>query len=226
MLRRKLASEFLGTAILIATVVGSGAMATNLSRDIGIQLLINTIATVFVLYIIITLLGPISGAHFNPVVTGVEFFTKKIKAKVFALYVVAQLAGAATGAIIANLMFDYSAIYISQKERSGANLLLGEVVATAGLILIILLALKQKKDKKIARLVAAWIGAAYFFTSSTSFANPAAVFGRMLSDTFSGIAPRSAPLFILAEIVGGLLGYLGFKALTSQSKSPKSKSGK
>jgi glycerol uptake facilitator-like aquaporin len=118
-------------------------------------------------------------------------------------------------------MFEYSAIYISQKERSGANLLLGEVIATAGLILIILLALKQKEDKKIARLVAAWIGAAYFFTSSTSFANPAAVFGRMLSDTFSGIAPRSAPLFILAEIVGALLGYLGFKALTSKAKSGK-----
>jgi len=221
MLRRKLASEFLGTATLIATVVGSGAMATNLSSDVGIQLLINTIATVFVLYILITLLGPISGAHFNPVVTGIDFFTKKIKAKTFAIYIAAQLAGAATGAIVANLMFEYSAIYISQKERSGANLLLGEVVATAGLILIILLALKQKEDKKIARLVAAWIGAAYFFTSSTSFANPAAVFGRMLSDTFSGIAPRSAPLFILAEIVGGLLGYLGFKTLTSKTKSGK-----
>ena len=221
MLRRKLASEFLGTATLIATVVGSGAMATALSSDIGIQLLINTIATVFVLYIIITLLGPISGAHFNPVVTGVELFTKKIKAKVFALYVAAQLAGAAVGAMVANLMFDYSAIYISQKERTGSNLLLGEVVATAGLILIILLALRQKEDKKIARLVAAWIGAAYFFTSSTSFANPAAVFGRMLSDTFSGIAPSSAPLFVLAEIIGGVLGYLGFRALTTNAKSGK-----
>ena len=125
------------------------------------------------------------------------------------------------GAMIANLMFEYSAIYISQKERTGANLLLGEVVATAGLILIIHLALKQKEDKKIARLVAAWIGAAYFFTSSTSFANPAAVFGRMFSDTFSGIAPVSAPLFVLAEILGGLLGYLGFKALTSKAKSGK-----
>ncbi len=221
MLRRKLVSEFLGTATLIATVVGSGAMATNLSSDIGIRLLINTIATVFVLYILITLLGPISGAHFNPVVTGVDFFTKKIKARVFALYIAAQLAGAATGAIVANLMFEYPAIYISQKERSGVNLLLGEVVATAGLILIILLALKQKEDRKIARLVAAWIGAAYFFTSSTSFANPAAVFGRMLSDTFSGIAPHSAPLFILAEIVGGLLGYLAFNTLTTKEKSGK-----
>ena len=221
MLRRQLASEFLGTATLIATVVGSGAMATALSSDIGIQLLINTIATVFVLYIIITLLGPISGAHFNPIVTGVELFTKKISLKVFASYVAAQLAGAAVGAMVANLMFDYSAIYISQKERTGANLLLGEVVATAGLILIILLALKQKEDKKIARLVAAWIGAAYFFTSSTSFANPAAVFGRIFSDTFSGIAPSSAPLFVLAEIAGGVLGFLGFKALTSNGKSGK-----
>jgi len=221
MLRRKLASEFLGTATLIATVVGSGAMATSLSSDIGIQLLINTIATVFVLYILITLLGPISGAHFNPVVTGVDFFTKKIKAAEFSLYVIAQLAGATIGAMVANLMFDFSAIYISQKERVGANLLLGEVVATAGLILIIHLALKQKEDKKIARLVAAWIGAAYFFTSSTSFANPAAVFGRIFSDTFSGIAPKSAPLFVLAEIVGGVLGYLGFIALTTKSKSGK-----
>ena len=131
------------------------------------------------------------------------------------------LAGAAVGVMIANLMFEYSAIYISQKERTGAHLLLGEVIATAGLILIIHLALKQKEDKKIARLVAAWIGAAYFFTSSTSFANPAAVFGRMFSDTFSGIAPKSAPLFVLAEIIGGLLGYLGFKALTSKTKSGK-----
>jgi glycerol uptake facilitator-like aquaporin len=226
MLRRKLTSEFLGTATLLATVIGSGAMAVSLSSDIGIQLLINTIATVFILYIIITLLGPISGAHFNPVVTAVDYFTKKMKAKDCLLYIIAQLAGAAVGAIVANLMFDLKAINISQHQRSGANLLLAEVIATAGLILIIHLALKQKEDKKIPRLVAAWIGAAYFFTSSTSFANPAAVFGRMFSDTFSGIAPKSAPLFILAEILGGLLGYLGFKTLTSQSKSPKAKSGK
>ena len=222
MLRRKLASEFLGTATLIATVVGSGAMATALSSDIGIQLLINTIATVFVLYIIITLLGPISGAHFNPVVTGVEFFTKKIKGKVFALYVVAQLAGAATGAVIANLMFEYSAIYISQKERTGANLLLGEVVATAGLILIILLALKQKEDKKIARLVAAWIGAAYFFTSSTSFANPAATVGRIFSDSFAGIGPESVPVFVIAQLVGAGLGIVLARAFANSKKKKKS----
>jgi glycerol uptake facilitator-like aquaporin len=221
MLRRRLTSEFLGTATLLATVIGSGAMAASLSSDIGIQLLINTVATVFILYIIITLLGPISGAHFNPVVTAVDYFVKKMKAKDAFLYIMAQLAGAAVGAILANLMFDLKAINISQHQRSGANLLLAEVIATAGLILIIHLALKQKEDKKIARLVAAWIGAAYFFTSSTSFANPAAVFGRMFSDTFSGIAPKSAPLFILAEILGGFLGYLGFKALT-----PKSKTGK
>lgn len=226
MLRRKLTSEFLGTATLLATVIGSGAMAVSLSSDIGIQLLINTIATVFILYIIITLLGPISGAHFNPVVTAVDYFTKKKSAKDSFLYILSQLAGAAAGAIVANLMFDLKAINISQHQRSGANLLLAEVIATAGLILIIHLALKQKEDKKIPRLVAAWIGAAYFFTSSTSFANPAAVFGRMFSDTFSGIAPKSAPLFILAEILGGLLGYVGFKTLTSQSKSPKAKSGK
>ena len=226
MLQRRLTSEFLGTATLLATVIGSGAMAASLSSDIGIQLLINTVATVFILYIIITLLGPISGAHFNPVVTAVDYFTKKMKANDAFLYIMAQLAGAAVGAILANLMFDLKAINISQHQRSGSNLLLAEVIATAGLILIIHLALKQREDKKIPRLVAAWIGAAYFFTSSTSFANPAAVFGRMFSDTFSGIAPKSAPLFILAEILGGLLGYLGFKALTAQSKSSKAKSGK
>jgi glycerol uptake facilitator-like aquaporin len=221
MIRTKLASEFLGTATLLATVVGSGAMATNLSSDVGIQLLINTIATVFVLYILITLLAPISGAHFNPVVSAISALAKEISAKTFVLYSTVQIAGAAVGAGLANLMFEYPLIDISQKERTGSNLFLSEVLATAGLLFIINLAVSQKESKKIPRLVAAWIGAAYFFTSSTSFANPAAVIGRTLSDTFSGIAPRSAPLFILAEIIGALLGYLAFKALTTKSKKRK-----
>lgn len=221
MIRTKLASEFLGTATLLATVVGSGAMATNLSNDVGVQLLINTIATVFILYILITLLAPISGAHFNPVVSAISALAKEISLKTFALYSVAQIAGAAVGAAIANLMFEYPLVNVSQKERTGSNLFLSEVLATAGLLFIINLAVSQRESKKIPRLVAAWIGAAYFFTSSTSFANPAAVIGRTLSDTFSGIAPRSAPLFILAEIIGALLGYLAFKALTSKSKKRK-----
>ena len=221
MIRTKLASEFLGTATLLATVVGSGAMATNLSNDVGIQLLINTTATVFILYILITLLAPISGAHFNPVVSAISAIAKEISLKTFALYSVVQIAGAAAGAAIANLMFEYPLINISEKERTGSNLFLSEVLATAGLLFIINLAVSQRESKKIPRLVAAWIGAAYFFTSSTSFANPAAVIGRTLSDTFSGIAPRSAPLFIVAEIIGALLGYLAFKALTSKSKKRK-----
>ena len=221
MIRKKLASEFLGTATLLATVVGSGAMATNLSSDVGVQLLINTIATVFILYILITLLAPISGAHFNPAVSAISAIAKEISVKTFALYSVAQIAGAAAGAAIANLMFEYPLINISQKERAGLNLLLSEVLATAGLVFIINLAVSQKESKKIPHLVAAWIGAAYFFTSSTSFANPAAVIGRTLSDTFSGIAPRSVPLFIIAEIIGAILGYLAFTSLTSNSKKRK-----
>ena len=221
MLRRKLASEFLGTATLIATVVGSGAMATNLSSDIGIQLLINTIATVFVLYILITLLSPISGAHFNPLVSAIAFFRKELTAAHAIAFFVVQILGGSLGAIIANLMFEHHALDPSQKVRDGAHLWLGEVIASAGLIFIIFLAIKQGIDKKIPRLVAAWIGAAYFFTSSTSFANPAVTIARSLTDSFSGINFSSVPAFIAAQIVGAALGYAGFKFLTSKTKSGK-----
>ena len=196
-------------------------MATNLSTDIGIQLLINTIATVFTLYIAITLLGPISGAHFNPLVSVIALFQKKLSTSDTFYFIIAQILGGCSGAVIANLMFEHPAIEPSQHLRNGAHLWLGEVVASAGLLFIILLAVKQGIDKKIPRLVAAWIGAAYFFTSSTSFANPAVTFARSLTDSFSGIDISSAPAFILFQFLGAALGYLAFTVITHKAKSGK-----
>jgi glycerol uptake facilitator-like aquaporin len=221
MLRKKLFAEFLGTAVLVATVVGSGIMATNLSADLGIDLLINTVATVFVLYILITLLAPISGAHFNPLVSGIAYFRKELSAANTIYFFIAQILGGSLGAVLANLMFEHPAIEPSQHVRNGSHLLLGEVIASAGLIFIIFLAVKQGIDKKIPRLVAAWIGAAYFFTSSTSFANPAVTIARGLTDSFSGIKFSSAPGFIAAQIVGAILGYAGFRFISSKAKSGK-----
>jgi glycerol uptake facilitator-like aquaporin len=217
MMRRKLASEFLGTATLIATVVGSGAMATALSNDIGIQLLINTIATVFVLYILITLLGPISGAHFNPVVSLVQLVGKSQKISETLSYIVAQVIGAIAGAILANFMFDQEALQISTRAREGFGLLLGEVIATAGLIAIIGILSKREQSNLIPVAVAAWIGSAYFFTSSTSFANPAVTIGRVFSNTFAGIEPGSVLPFIAAQLVGAALGMLAVRAVTKTS---------
>ena len=221
MLRKKLFAEFLGTAVLVATVVGSGIMATNLSADLGIDLLINTVATVFVLYILITLFAPISGAHFNPLVSAISFFRKELSAASTFYFFIAQILGGSLGAILANLMFEHPAIEPSQHVRNGSHLLLGEIIASAGLIFIIFLAVKQGIDKKIPRLVAAWIGAAYFFTSSTSFANPAVTIARGLTDSFSGIKFSSVPGFIGAQIVGAILGYAGFRFITSKTKSGK-----
>ena len=196
-------------------------MATNLSTDIGIQLLINTIATVFTLYIAITLLGPISGAHFNPLVSVIALFQKKLSTSDTFYFIIAQILGGCSGAVIANLMFEHPAIEPSQHLRNGGHLWLGEVVASAGLLFIILLAVKQGIDKKIPRLVAAWIGAAYFFTSSTSFANPAVTIARSLTDSFSGIDISSVPAFILFQFVGAALGYLAFTVITHKAKSGK-----
>jgi len=221
MLRKRLFAEYLGTATIVATVVGSGIMATNLSTDVGLQLLINTVATVFTLYIAITLLGPISGAHFNPLVSVVELFRKNLSVTDTFYFIIAQILGGCSGVMIANLMFEHPAIDPSQRIREGAHLWLGEVVASAGLLFIILLAVKQGIDKKIPRLVAAWIGAAYFFTSSTSFANPAVTIARSLSDSFSGIDISSVPAFILFQFIGAALGFSAFTFITHKSKSGK-----
>jgi glycerol uptake facilitator-like aquaporin len=212
---RKLLAEYLGTALLVAIVVGSGIMATDLTQDVGLQLLINTIATVFGLGVLILILAPISGAHFNPVVTLVDLIQGKSSFIQFLQYAVVQIAGAITGAFLANAMFGQAVIQTATKLRSGSNLYLAEIVATAGLILVINLLVNQKNFTVIPAAVAAWIGSAYFFTSSTSFANPAVTIGRTFSDSFAGIAPECAPKFIAAQILGAIIGLGLVKALTN-----------
>jgi glycerol uptake facilitator-like aquaporin len=210
----KLLSEFLGTCLLVCIVVGSGIMATNLSQDIGIQLLINTVSTVFGLMVLIQLLMPISGAHFNPVVTLINLIQKNVSISTFIKFSIVQTAGAITGAFLANAMFNLDLFETSTKIRSGSNLYLGEVIATAGLILVINLLVSQEKTALIPVMVASWIGSAYFFTSSTSFANPAVTIGRIFSDSFAGIAPGSVLQFIAAQIIGALLGLGIFKVVS------------
>ena len=211
---KKLLAEFLGTTLLVAIVVGSGIMATDLTQDVGLQLLINTIATVFGLAVLILILAPISGAHFNPVVTLVDLIQGKSSILQFIQYVVAQVGGAISGALLANAMFDHAIVETATKLRSGSNLYLAEIVATAGLILVINLLVAQKNLTVIPAAVAAWIGSAYFFTSSTSFANPAVTVGRTFSDSFAGIAPECVPQFIAAQILGALIGLGLVKVLT------------
>ena len=212
---KKVLGEYLGTTLLVAIVVGSGIMATNLSQDVGVQLLINTISTLFGLAVLIQILGPISGANFNPVVTMVDLIQKRTNVMTFIQYAIAQTAGAITGAILANGMFSHPLIEISTKTRSGGNQYLGEIVATAGLILIINLMIHQEKTALIPVIVASWIGSAYFFTSSTSFANPAVTVGRIFSDSFAGIAPECVLKFIAAQILGALIGLGLTKVLTN-----------
>ena len=209
----KLLAEFLGTGVLAATVVGSGIMATSLTKDVAVQLLIVAVATVFILAVLIQMLAPISGAHFNPAVSLVDFLNKDISAKKLALYIIAQVFGGVLGVMTANAMFELPGIQTSTHARSGAGLWLGEVVATAGLILVIQIVGAQKNGKYIPFSVAGWIGAAYFFTSSTSFANPAVTFARSLSDTFAGIELSSVPAFILAQLIGAGVGLVIAKGL-------------
>ena len=210
----KLVSEFLGTCLLVCIVVGSGIMATNLSQDIGVQLLINAVSTVFGLMVLIQLLMPISGAHFNPAVTLISLIQKTVSISTFIKFSIVQTAGAITGAILANAMFNLALFETSTKIRSGSNLYLGEVIATAGLILVINLLVSQEKTALIPVMVASWIGSAYFFTSSTSFANPAVTVGRIFSESFAGIAPSSVLQFIAAQIIGALLGLGIFKVVS------------
>jgi len=209
----KLISEFVGMALLACVVVGSGIMGTNLSPDPGVALLINTISTIFALAILILILGPISGAHFNPAVTLVSLVNKTIQTKDALSYIAVQIAGAITGAIVANVMFDLTVIQISKTDRITVGKLLGEVIATAGLILVIGVLIDRAQTGLIPVVVAGWIGSAYFFTSSTSFANPAITIGRVFSDTFAGIAPSSVLPFIVAQLVGATIGLLVVKSI-------------
>lgn len=203
---RRLVAEALGTALLIIAVIGSGIMATRLSPDdIGLQLLENAAATAGALIALILAFGSVSGAHFNPVVTVLERILGSLSSRDSVLYIAAQTAGGIAGAIIANLMFDLPAVEWSTKERSSANLWLSEVVATVGLLLIIHGCVRSGRSSSVPYAVGVWIGGAYWFTSSTSFANPAVTVARMFSDSFAGIEPASAPMFIVMQCAGGAL---------------------
>ncbi|GAA4571827.1 MIP/aquaporin family protein [Micromonospora coerulea] len=209
---RRLLAEFTGTALLVTAVVGSGIMATTLSPgDVGLQLLENSIATAFALAALILIFGPVSGAHFNPVVSAADWFLGRrtgtgLTGRDLSGYVAAQVAGAIGGSILANLMFDLTAVDFSAKDRIAGHLWLGEVVATTGLILLIFALARSGRAPVAPAAVGAYIGAAYWFTSSTSFANPAVTIGRAFSDTFAGIAPASVPGFVIAQLVGLAVG--------------------
>ena len=216
---REYLAEFLGTCTLVAVVVGSGAMAQNLTQDVGLELLINTVATVLALGLLIELFAPISESHFNPLVSVIQIIRRELSLSDAIFYVIAQCAGGILGAMLANLMFSHPAIFISQHSRSGLHLWLGEAVATAGLIFVIFQAINLGKSKLIPILVPAWIGAAYFFTSSTSFANPAVTLARSFTDTFSGIKISSVPGFVIAQCAGAVIGFgltIFFKSETSK----------
>jgi glycerol uptake facilitator-like aquaporin len=203
--RQKLLAELLGTALLLAVVVGSGIMAERLAGgNAAIALLANTLATVGGLFILIEVFGPISGAHFNPAVSLVMTFRRALPVSLLAWYIAAQLLGAMFGAWLAHAMFDMTILQFSTKERSGTGQWLAEGVATFGLVLVIL----RAPAARVAAMVACYIGAAYWFTASTSFANPAAALGRMFSDSFAGIAPSSVLGFVVAEIAGAAAAVL------------------
>lgn len=207
---RRLLGELLGTALLLAVVIGSGVMAEQLSGgNVAVALLANTLATVGGLYVLIEVFGPVSGAHFNPAVSLAMALRGELPWTRLAGYVPAQLLGAALGAVLAHAMFDLPLLQVSARLRTGTGQWIAEAVATAGLLLVIL----RAPQARVAAMVAAYIGAAYWFTASTSFANPAAAFGRMFSDSFAGIAPASAPAFMLAEVLGAGLGLLLHRAL-------------
>lgn len=212
-IQKRLFAEALGTCILIIAVIGSGIMATNLTDDVGLQLLANAGATVGALIALILMFGPISGAHFNPVVTMASCVFDKRPWKEVIPYAIAQALGGTIGAVIANIMFDIAAFGPSTKIREGGGIWVSEVVATVGLLLVIFLISKGPRPDSVPLAVGVWIGGAYWFTSSTSLANPAVTFARMFSESFAGIAPESVPMFVVMQIVGfgiatGILTYL------------------
>ena len=216
---RRLVAEGLGTALLVATVVGSGIMADRLSNDTAVSLLGNTLPTGAMLVVFITLLGPISGAHFNPVVSLVFALRRQLAASDAFAYIAAQILGGVAGTLLAHAMFELPLVQVSATVRAGAGQWLAEAVATFGLLTTILVGLKMRAEA-VAWLVGLYITAAYWFTASTSFANPAVAVARALSDTFAGIRPLDVPGFILAETIGALLALLVAGWLLAESPSP------
>ena len=213
-LGRRLAAEFLGSAFLAAVVIGSGIAAQRLSPgDLGLELLENSAATAAGLFAVILMFGPVSGAHFNPVVSFADAALGGMSWRDAAVYLPAQVAGCVTGAVTANLMFSQAAVSVSVKHRASGAHALSEVIATAGLLLVIFALARTGRAATAPAAIGAYIGAAYWFTASTSFANPAITVGRMFSDTLAGIAPSSAPVFISAQIGGGIAGVAVIKFL-------------
>ena len=203
---RKALAEFIGTALLLIAVIGSGIAAQRLSpHDTGLELLENAVATAAALAAIILAVGPVSGAHLNPVVTLADRFFGGVGSADVGVYIGAQVAGAVGGAVVANLMFSLPAVEVSTKLRSSSGLWLAEVVATFGLLLVVFGVVRSGRGSMAPFAVGAYIGGAYFFTASTSFANPAVTAARMLSNTFAGIAPSSAPAFVAAQLGGAVL---------------------
>lgn len=216
-LLRRAAAEFLGTCLLVAAVVGSGVMASRLSpNDAGLQLLQNSLATGAALVALILALQPVS-ASFNPVVTLAERLLRIIDTRTAALLVAAQVLGGLAGTVVANLMFDLAPVTLSTHERTGPGLWLAEVIATAGLLLIVFGTIRSGRADRVAIAVGGYITAAYWFTSSTSFANPAVTISRTITDTFAGIAPASAPGFVAAQLAGGALGLVLVRFLYPQT---------
>jgi len=220
----RLTAEAVGTALLVATVVGSGIMAQRLSPDdVGLQLLENAAATVGALIALILALGPVSGAHFNPVVSMVTRLFGGLSTRATVLYSLVQIAGGCIGAMIANVMFELDVVNLSTKDRSSGALWFSEVIATIGLVLIIFCIVRSGRASAVPYAVGVWIGGAYWFTSSTSFANPAVDFARSLSDSFAGIKPSSIPGFLIAQIIGGLLAYVLVKVLYPVARDEEAK---
>ena len=212
-MKSKYFSEFLGTAFLFCTVVGSGIMGQNLSSNESLTLLANTLATVFALYFLITIFGDHS-SHFNPVVSMVMLVRKEISTQVCTIFIILQISGAILGVMLANYIFELDPVLFSEKPRSGTHLFVSEILATFGLLMVILLSSKEK----VALTVAAYIGAAYWFTSSTSFANPAGTIGRSFSNTFAGISTHDILHFCVAQIIGAFLALIVYRTFFESQK--------
>ena len=212
-LTRRLLAEYLGSAFLAAVVIGSGIAAQQLSDDTGLQLLENAAATAAGLFAIILMFGPVSGGHFNPVVSLVDAAFGGLSRRDALAYIPIQIAGCISGAIVANAMFALSAVSIATTHRASPAHVFAEVVATFGLLLLIFALVRSGRAANAAAAVGAYIGAAYWFTSSTSFANPAITVGRIFSDTFAGIAPASVPAFVSAQLIGGVIAYAAVRVL-------------
>lgn len=205
---RKLSAETVGTMLLVMIVVGSGIMAERLSTDVGIQLLINSIATVAGLYGLIIIFGPISGAHFNPCVSLVDVLYKDMAVPNFIMYSSSQILGGILGCMLANVQFDLPLVEFSTKDRYGFELWVSEIIATATLLLMIHGCIRTGHEASVPSVVSLWVGGGYFFTNSSIFANPAVTIGRMFTDSFAGIAPQSAGVYIAFQFIGAILGFL------------------